>query len=332
MTWVREFGQLWREGWDTANFHPEEPDAPRFHAVLWNYAYNLPLGRFQRPGHWDDPDFIIGGDPGMTSAETRSQMALWSMMSAPLILSSEVGSLSPQAVAVLGNANVIAVDQDAQGKMATLVRRTLVMDVLLKPLAGGEYAIAVLNRGETTLRVNLSPADFGFRASADCRFDAQYLWSGSGKTVSALEAEIASHDTGIWRVRPAGACGLPTRIGAITMIVTPSKHDIDSYSRCLAASGSVGSCTGVPEETWKITHEDALQSGGLCLENSGSGPKMQACSGAISQRWNYSLQGNLVNKADRRCLSATEMNGKPDSLEMQACGHNDANQIWSLPN
>jgi alpha-galactosidase len=202
LTWVREFGQLWREGWDMANYHPEEPDAPRFHAVLWNYAYNLPLGRFQRPGNWDDPDFIIGGDHGVTLVETRSQMALWSMMSAPLILSSDVSSLSPQAVAILGNANVIAVDQDAQGIMATLVRRTPVMDVLLKPLTGGDYAIAVLNRGETPLEVNLSPADFGFRASADCRLDARDLWSGSSKIVPALVAEIASHDTGIWRVRP----------------------------------------------------------------------------------------------------------------------------------
>jgi alpha-galactosidase len=332
LTWVREYGQLWREGWDTANFHPEEPEAPRFHAVLWNYAYNLPLGRFQKPGNWDDPDFIIGGDHGMTLAETRSQMALWSMMSAPLILSSDVSSLSPQAVAILGNANVIAVDQDAQGKMATLVRRTPVMDVLFKPLTGGDYAIAVLNRGEIPLQVNLSPAAFGFRASADCRFDAQDLWSGSGRTVSALEAEIASHDTGIWRVRPAGGCGLPARIGAITLIVTPSKHDIDSYSRCLAASGSVGSCAGAPVESWTVTAEGALQSGGLCLENSSGGPKMQVCSGVISQCWNYGLQGNLVNDADRRCLSATDINGKPHSLEMQACGHNDANQIWSLPN
>jgi alpha-galactosidase len=116
------------------------------------------------------------------------------------------------------------------------------------------------------------------------------------------------------------------------MIVTPGKHDIDSYSRCLAASGSVGSCAGAPVESWTITAEGALESGGLCLENSGGGPKMQTCSGATSERWNYSLQGNLANEADRRCLSTTDVNGKPRALQMRACGHNEPNQIWSLPN
>ena len=92
-------------------------------------------------------DFIIGGDAGMSLAETRSQLALWSMMSAPLILSSDVDKLSPEAMAILGNKAVIAVDQDPLGRMATLVRRSPVMDVLFKKLSGGNYAVAVLNRG-----------------------------------------------------------------------------------------------------------------------------------------------------------------------------------------
>jgi alpha-galactosidase len=99
--------------------------------VLWNYAYNIPLGRFQKPGHWNDPDFIIGGDQGMTLPETRSQMALWSMMLAPLILSSDVDRLSSESLAVLENEAAIAVDQDPRGRIATLVRRSPVMDILL---------------------------------------------------------------------------------------------------------------------------------------------------------------------------------------------------------
>jgi alpha-galactosidase len=130
--------------------------------VLWNYSYNLPLGRFQRPGHWNDPDFIIGGDQGMTLPETRTQMALWSMMSAPLILSSDIDRLSSESLAVLENEAVIAVDQDALGRMATLVRRSPVMDILFKPLSNGEYAAAVMNRGPIPLSVEISAADLGF--------------------------------------------------------------------------------------------------------------------------------------------------------------------------
>ncbi|HEY6455961.1 MAG TPA: glycoside hydrolase family 27 protein, partial [Steroidobacteraceae bacterium] len=97
LSWVRSYGQLWREGTDMANYHAHAKNPPRsrFASVLWNYSYNLPLGRFQTPGNWNDPDFIIGGDAGMTLAESRSQLALWAMMSAPLILSSDVARLTP---------------------------------------------------------------------------------------------------------------------------------------------------------------------------------------------------------------------------------------------
>ena len=56
------------------------------------------------------------------------------MMSAPLILSSDLAKLSPQAIAILSNKSILAIDQDALGKMATLVRRSPVEDVLFKKL------------------------------------------------------------------------------------------------------------------------------------------------------------------------------------------------------
>ncbi len=95
LTWCRRYGQLWREGTDMANFDAKNPNRPRFNSVLWNYAYNLPLGRFQKPGNWNDPDYIISGDGGLSLPESRSQMALWSMMSAPLTLSLDIADVRP---------------------------------------------------------------------------------------------------------------------------------------------------------------------------------------------------------------------------------------------
>ncbi|HZP06977.1 MAG TPA: ricin-type beta-trefoil lectin domain protein [Terracidiphilus sp.] len=331
LKWVRDYGNLWREGWDIEVFKSEAPDASRFHSVLWNYAYNLPLGRFQKPGDWDDSDFIIGGDHGMTLAESRSQMSLWAMMSAPLILSSDIGSLSTDAIAVLGNARVIAIDQDVLGRMATLVRRTEVMDLLFKPLSGGDYAVAVLNRGPDVMRANIASVDLGF--DANCHFDSEDLWSGSRRAgVSSLHAEIASHDTAIWRVHPDTSCGTPKRSGAITMIVAHSRHDIDSYSRCLSSSGSVGGCKGASDESWTVAGNGALISGGRCLSADKSAVSMRPCTHGSAQRWKYNLSGNLINAADGRCLSTGAVNGKQGSLNIRACGHNQPDQIWSLPN
>lgn len=331
LTWVRGYGELWREGDDVANYHVKKPDMPRFDSVLWNYVYNLPLGRFQKPGNWNDPDFIIGGDAGMSMAESRSQMALWSMMSAPLILSSNVEKLSSESVAVVGNMAVIAVDKDALGRMATLVQRSLVMDVLLKPLSGGEYAVAVLNRSTAPVQVGLHPADLGF--SSGCRLEAQDLWSGKRIAgVDSLQANVAAHDTAIWKVHPAASCGAPTRTGTITMIASGKHHDIKSYSRCLSAAGSVGDCDGGAAESWTVKANGVVESAGRCLAVTDGKPVMQACGSARTTQWKYTLAGNLINAGDKECLSASKLNGEPQGLAMQTCGHNLPNQIWSLPN
>ncbi len=333
LSWVRRYGQLWREGWDIANYQPNKPDASRFHAVLWNYAYNLPLGRFQKPGNWDDPDFIIGGDRDFTMAETRSQVALWSMMSAPLILSSDVEALSSQTIAILGNKNVIAIDQDPVGRMATLVRRSSNQDILFKKLAGGDYAIAVLNRGTDSIPMDLHPRDFGFAATPECRLDVWNLWSDTHQlALAALKAQIAPHDTAIWRIHPASVCGAPTRTGAIIMTTIKSRREIDSYSRCLAAPGSVGPCAGIPAETWTITASGGLESGGRCLDAANGKVAMQLCGSAKSQRWHYTLAGNLINEVSNKCLGTIAIPNNPQSLSIQNCGNNLPNQIWSLPN
>jgi alpha-galactosidase len=332
LTWVRDYGQLWREGTDIYVFDPKKPDAPRFNSVLWNYAYNLPLGRFQKPGNWNDSDFIIGGDTGLSPAETRSQLSLWSMMSAPLILSSNVEKLSAQSVAILGNRAVIGIDQDGLGRMATLVRRSPVMDVLFKPLSGGDYAVAVLNRSAASVGIELRPADFGFASDAGCRVDAQELWSGKQQVGrSSLQADIATHDIALWKIHPTPSCGKPSRSGAITMIATGKHREIETYSRCLAASGSVGDCAGIPAESWTVTSSGELKSAGSCLAVVDGKPVMRKCDESKNQRWEYMLSGNLVG-SDNECLSTTNGASEPRSVSMQACGHNQPNQIWSLPN
>lgn len=331
LAWVRGYGQLWREGSDMANFDGKDPDHPRFPSVLWNYAYNLPLGRFQTPGNWDDPDFIIGGDGGMSLAETRSQLALWSMMSAPLILSSNVGELSPEAVHILGNQAVIAIDQDRLGKMATLVQRTPVMDVLLKKLARGDYAVAVLNRGDSAIDVSLPASGLGFAVSPKCSLDAHDLWSGTQiRSASALRAKVAAHDTAIWRIHPSSPCGDAARAGAIVMTAAGERQQMEGYARCLSAEGVIEECSGAPGESWTIAADGRLRSGLRCLSLPDGEPAMRPCSAAEGQRWRYTLAGNLRGP-DGKCLTATGP-CQTQSLTMMPCAHNRAEQIWSLPN
>src|SRR5215469_1791885 len=331
--WVRGYGQLWREGTDIDVYDGRNPARSRFSSVLWNYEYNLPLGRYQSPGNWDDSDFIIGGDSGMTLAETRSQLALWSMMSAPLILSSDLDRQTPAALRILGNRAVLAVDQDRQGRMATLLRRNPASDELMKPLRDGGYAVAVLNRSAATLPVRLLPADLGFEG-AGCRLDARFLWSGAHQPqLVALRADVAAHDTAIWTIRPNAACGTPARIGTVTRILQSpadanrATPDLTRYTLCLAASGVAEQCAGTAAETWEVTGDGALRSGGKCLAQKGDRAVLTACSSSTDQAWKYDLRGQLVNSASRLCLTGPTHG----ALEVKACGQNLPSQIWSLP-
>ena len=329
--WVGRYGQLWREGTDVAIYDRSRPNRSRFRSVMWNYDYKLQLGRFQRPGNWDDADFIIGGDHGMTLAESRSQLALWSMMSAPLILSSNLERLSPAVLGILGNKAVLAVDQDPQGRMATLLRRSPAMDLLLKPLEDGAYAVAVLNRSPAMLRVLISPRELGFTGRG-CRFDARDLWSGvRDASTGELRAAIDAHDTAIWKIRPKAACGAPARVGAITRIVpdvTRSQRDAADYTLCLASPGGVERCAGTPAERWRITPNGAMVSGGECLTGKGGAAVLAPCRITAEQQWRYTPSGNLINRGSGLCLTGARDGG----LTATACGHHLASQIWTLPN
>jgi len=337
LSWIGNYGELWREGSDMAVYQADRKSPPpqRYQSMLWNYSYNLPLGRFQKPGNWNDPDFIIAGGIGMNLPESRTQMALWSMMSAPLILSLDVANLSPAAIAIVGNKDLIAIDQDPLGRMATLLRRTPQMDVLFKRLASGDDAVAAMNHGEAAVKADVTPADLGFAASSACSLDAKNLWSGKEQSAaSSLQAEVASHDAIIWRVHPSAECGKPARKGAITMITAVRRNrDFENYARCLAAPESVEPCTGTAAEKWTVTPDGALRSsGGECLTVVKGKPVMQSCRSVSAQEWRYTLKGNLVNNGNLQCLTAAGPESGSQSLQMQVCGHNLETQIWSLPN
>jgi alpha-galactosidase len=85
-------------------------------------------------------------------------------------------------------------------------------------------------------------------------------------------------------------------------------------------------CTGTPAESWTITDKGALESAGHCLTAAGDHATMKACAETDAQHWNYTLTGNLAD-ANGKCLTAGAT-----SLRIKPCGHNQRNQVWSLPN
>lgn len=67
------------------------------------------------PGHWNDPDMLIVGNFGLSYEQSKTQMALWAILAAPLLMSVDLRTIRPEYKAILQNKKIIAVDQDPLG-------------------------------------------------------------------------------------------------------------------------------------------------------------------------------------------------------------------------
>lgn len=96
-------------------------------------------------GYWNDPDMLVIGDPALTIEEQEAHLALWCIMTAPLILGNDPSNLGKTETNLLFNEEAIAVDQDPneQGRKFKVKGRT---EIWLKNLSDGSKAVALLNR------------------------------------------------------------------------------------------------------------------------------------------------------------------------------------------
>jgi alpha-galactosidase len=119
------------------------------------------LERFAGPGHWNDPDALLIGEPEIDDDEARTQMSLWCLLAAPLIASNDLTTMSPATQAILTNPEVIAVNQDSAGIQGHRVAEEGPLEVWMKPLADGSKAIGLFNREATPMPVTLRFRDAG---------------------------------------------------------------------------------------------------------------------------------------------------------------------------
>ena len=121
------------------------------------------------PGGWNDADILVIGMDGLTDAEARTHMTLWSILASPLLLGNDVRNMSPAIRGLLLNREVIAIDQDALGKQGRLARRSGSSEIWIKPLADGSTAIAIFNRGESPAEIDVRWLEIGLPGAHELR-------------------------------------------------------------------------------------------------------------------------------------------------------------------
>lgn len=168
-------------------------------SMLKNFRQNVVLDRYARPGHWNDPDMLEVGNGGMTDVEYRSHFSLWAIMAAPLLIGTDLRTIKPDALKILLNKEVIAVDQDPLGVQGHQVSDADGIHVIVKPLKDGSEAVAVFNETDAAHSVNVSATEIGLRRGA--RYRLRDLWAHTDATGDgAIKVDLPAHATVMYRI------------------------------------------------------------------------------------------------------------------------------------
>lgn len=75
---------------------------------------NLKVTEHNPKNHFPFLQLIIGNF-GLSYEQSKTQMAIWAILAAPLLMSVDLRTIRPEYKAILQNKKIIAVDQDALG-------------------------------------------------------------------------------------------------------------------------------------------------------------------------------------------------------------------------
>ncbi|KAA9354768.1 NPCBM/NEW2 domain-containing protein [Larkinella humicola] len=138
-----------------SNMYRTGPDIRDSWTSLYQLAFTLDKwAPYNGPGHWNDPDMMILGNVStgpelhptrLTPDEQYSHVSLFSLLAAPLLIGCPIEQLDAFTLNLLTNDEVIEINQDPLGKSARLVREENGVQIWLKPLEDGSFAVGLFN-------------------------------------------------------------------------------------------------------------------------------------------------------------------------------------------
>lgn len=188
------------------------------------------------------------GNHIFTEAEEQTHFSLWAIAKSPLTigcaLKDTFTTVSDSSLAILKNADVIALNQDSLGKAVNLTRRytDTGFDVWAGPLSGDRTVIALVNWNNQSVTGNLILPDAGVQSAGYVKD----IWNGKTATnvVTQYTQTIAAHGTLLLELAdttPAGTykadlCA-KSKDGSITFDQVYGITDSDEYTLTIYLSG-----------------------------------------------------------------------------------------------
>jgi alpha-galactosidase len=153
--------------------------------------------KFAGPGHWNDTDMLVVGMVGwgrtpqprptnLTPNEQLTHISLWALQAAPLLIGADLSQADDFTVNLLGNREVLAINQDPMGQPAHRISSDGWTEVWARPLSDGTMAVGLFNRAPEPMPVSVKFADIGMGRMPPIRFpwthtDQGGALAGSGK-------------------------------------------------------------------------------------------------------------------------------------------------------
>ena len=192
--WMPKIANLWRTTFDIG---PEWISTSWYRGVYEIIDANNKYWQIAKPGHWNDPDMLEVGNRGLSYEEQRSQMTMWSIMAAPIMISSDVRSMSNETKELYLNKDMIAINQDSLGVQGHRISDVNGKQVWTKPLKNGDIAVALLNNNSSTQTVECNFADLGVEGEVEVR-DA---WKKKDLgPLSHVSIELPAHGSALLRL------------------------------------------------------------------------------------------------------------------------------------
>lgn len=212
-------------GKDVGNISRTSDDiAPRWDALLTNFDTAATRALYAHPGSWNDPDMLFIGKGDFDEhhlVEAQSHFALWAMLNAPLLIGTDLRKTPPLLMDVFGNDRLIAINQDKGGHQAVVADRQGDIQTLVKTLANGDKAVAILNRGSTPQDATLNAAQLKFRNDAPVRLVD--LWNGSAIDFTGERSfRLAPHQTLVFRANGARSLTDGMYLSELPGVVNPA--------------------------------------------------------------------------------------------------------------
>jgi alpha-galactosidase len=164
------------------------------------------------PGGWNDTDMLVVGMVGwsqgqrpsdLTPNEQLTHLALWALQAAPLLIGADLSKIDEWTTNVLGNREMLAVNQDVLGKPAGRRMSDGWVEVWARPLEDGTIAAGLFNRGPEAATVTATWTALGLKGAQPVR--DLWLQKDLGRMDRQLSATVPRH--GVLFVK----IGTPTR-------------------------------------------------------------------------------------------------------------------------